>query len=571
MASRRLSERTRLALLAAEEARRRAKRRLYRSPLVRWRYGGPSVEQLLILPQDLRTGDPSFADEVASGSFGLAGALAIINDASPFAVRAPSRGWEIALHGFGWLRDLRAASDDAEVRELARDLVLDWIARCKVFDGIAWEPAVTARRVQAWIANGALLLENADDAGYDVMMQSLDRQMRFLAACYRDIPPGEARLTTLAALLTAGLCVADQQKLVDRHLEAFAQELRAQILPDGGHVTRNSAVLIELLLDLLPLKQCFLARQRTAPVALAEAIRRMIPMLRYMRLGDGTIAHFNGVGATAAHDLATVLAYEEQPAVPLAAAPDTGYLRIERHASKLLLDVGPPPILQLSGDAHAGCLSFELSSGPCGMIVNCGAPGAAHQDLRTVARSTAAHSTLSVGDVSSARLIESALIERHYGAQPISGPRNVTQQVANHDGVIEAVMSHDGYLPRLGLRHTRSLRMETQGLQIAGRDRLTVIQGSRLPLSGVPFAVRFHLHPEVEARKGEEPDTVELTLGNGETWQMIARGAKPGLEDSTFYADASGPRQSLQIVLRGLCADEISVDWSLARTRAGGR
>src|SRR5271166_7121037 len=56
--------------------------------------------------------------------------------------------------------------------------------------------------------------------------------------------------------------------------------------------------LIELLFELLPLKQCFVARQLEPPDALHTALSRMHPMLRFLRLGDGSVAHFNGMGPT---------------------------------------------------------------------------------------------------------------------------------------------------------------------------------------------------------------------------------------------------------------------------------
>ena len=83
------------------------------------------------------------------------------------------------------------------------------------------------------------------------------------------------------------------------------------MLADGGHVTRNPGLLVELLLDLLPLSQCFNARDRKLPEQLGEALERMLPMLRYLRLGNGMIARFNGVSCAPAAGLATVLAYDD--------------------------------------------------------------------------------------------------------------------------------------------------------------------------------------------------------------------------------------------------------------------
>ena len=50
-------------------------------------------------------------------------------------------------------------------------------------------------------------------------------------------------------------------------------ELRAQILPDGGHISRNPGALVEMLLDLLPLRQAFAARNVPPPPALQQRHR----------------------------------------------------------------------------------------------------------------------------------------------------------------------------------------------------------------------------------------------------------------------------------------------------------
>ena len=78
----------------------------------------------------------------------------------------------------------------------------------------------------------------------------------------------------------------------------LSDELGRQVLPDGGHASRNPGALIELLLDLLPLRQAFAARNVPPPPALNNAIDRMMPMLRFFRHGDGNFALFNGMGPT---------------------------------------------------------------------------------------------------------------------------------------------------------------------------------------------------------------------------------------------------------------------------------
>ena len=50
----------------------------------------------------------------------------------------------------------------------------------------------------------------------------------------------------------------------------LVDELERQILPDGGHISRNPGALIELLLDLLPLRQAFAARNVPAAARAAS-------------------------------------------------------------------------------------------------------------------------------------------------------------------------------------------------------------------------------------------------------------------------------------------------------------
>ena len=71
-----LSDQARLAVLAVNKAGRTALKLALKAPFSRWMAGVPTAYHLLILPQDLRTGDPSFAVELYEGYFGLAGATA---------------------------------------------------------------------------------------------------------------------------------------------------------------------------------------------------------------------------------------------------------------------------------------------------------------------------------------------------------------------------------------------------------------------------------------------------------------------------------------------------------------
>jgi uncharacterized heparinase superfamily protein len=531
---------------------------------MRWRYGAPVADEFLIVPQDIRAADPSFAREIEQDHFGLAGHLAVLDGRSPFDLVPPSVEWARELHGFSWLRHL-GADGRAEGRTAAVGFVSAWIGGAHRTRDVAWEPQVIGRRLISWLSHAPMLLEDVDQATYDRTAESLAGQLVRLSATWRDAPSGAPRMLALMALLYGDLCLAGREAYLEATEEAFAAELAMQILADGGHVSRNPEVLVELLLDLLPLRQCFVARDRPAPPPLDTAVGRMIAMLRYMRLGDGTLGRFNGVGALSREALATVLAYGAEFPAELNEAPQSHYARLERGGIVVLLDVGSPPPLEYAGQAHAGCLSFELSAGAHAIFVNGGAPGPADQDWRPASRATASHNTACVAAKSSSKLVRHALLERLVGAAPICHPDWVTSLLERtpQGDVLEA--GHDGYLAAFGLVHRRRLTLACDGLSLDGHDSLGPPSGTLRLVQDVPFAIHFRLHPDVRCEWPAPAPSAELALPGGQRWRFSAEGAQFSLEESVHYADLAGPRQSLQIVLRGACFGDTQVHWRLEK------
>ena len=554
-------------------------RRIMLAGMASLSYPGTRAEQLLLAPQELRTADPSFATELYNGHFGLAGKLAEIDTESPFEIDPPSEGWARELYGFGWLRHLRAAGSELS-REQAKVLVNDFIALKRSLPGLAWQPEIVGRRVISWLSNSVLVLDTGEPQAYETFLRALSSQLRYLSASYRDAPDGVPRLVSLMALVYAGLCIAEQQAVVERYTRPLCKELERQILPDGGHISRNPEALVELLLDLLPLKQCFVARDRPPPKELTDSIERIMPMLRFFRTCDGTLTRFNGAGPTPTDALATALAYDDVKGAPVRYAANSAYARLECGSTLFICDIGPTPAASLSITAHAGFLSFEMSSGNAPMIVNCGTPSVDHDEWRPFSRSTPAHSTLTFEDVSSGEFGTSGT----NGAlptvdAPLLGPANsqatLSDQVDSTDN-IRIRGSHDGYLERFGVTHARQMLIAPNGLLISAEDKLSAPQGLKSPdenLIAGDYAVRFHLHPSVRAELGSDGQSVELRLKNGEAWRITSNAPETTLEQSFFLADARGPQSTSQVVLGGFIgeASEVRIVWNIERKgEAGG-
>lgn len=564
-------DRLRLVALAAMDGVRAGRLALLRGPLMRWRLAGPAADRLVIAPRDMRTADATIASDIYSGLFVLAGQAVDTGGRSPFAISPPSIAWARALHGFGWLRHLRAA-DSAVARSNARALVSDWIAAHGRRGGVAWEPEVAARRLIAWLSQSPLILAEADHAFYRLFAKSLARHIRFLRAAVRLTPNALPRLRVVIALASAGLAVSNQARTLKTATRLLDDMLARQVLPDGGHISRNPGAVIELLAELLPLRQTFAATGVTQPASLQGAIDRMMPMLRFFRHGDGSFAHFNGMGATR-HDLvATVLAYDDSHGQPPLDARHSGYQRLERGETVVILDAGPPPPPPASMAAHAGTLSFEMSAGGSRFVINCGVPPEHQDNWRRLARGTAAHSTVTIADASSSRFAPVAGFLGWRSPPIIGGPMQV--RVARDeapDGVTLAA-SHDGYRARFGVVHERRLFLSADGGTLSGEDRLIGARpkGGQRRRHAPGFAVRFHLHPLVRVSRVRGGAAFLIAGPNGHAFEFTTDAEDVAIEESVFLSEFHGHRRAEQIVIYGRLDGRNTVCWTFALVAAGG-
>jgi|HubBroStandDraft_6_1064221.scaffolds.fasta_scaffold66033_2 uncharacterized heparinase superfamily protein len=532
---------------------------------------GVRSQRLLIALQDIRTADPIAADHIYAGHFSLAGKAVSTHGYSPFVIAAPSVAWSEALHGFGWLRHLRAA-DTALSRANAHALVEDWLnldARGgKSMDRVvARDPRVISRRLISWLSQSPIILENADHAFYRRFVRAIEAHVAALERWLVEGLEGDARLTAVVACAHAGLCLEGANGLLHRATHLLSKELQEQILRDGGHVSRNPRVLVELLVDLLPTRQAFVARNIAAPEALLNAIDRMTPMLRMFRHADGALAGFNGMGVSEPETLATLLAHGDVGDAAVLDAPYSGYQRLEAADAIVIADVGAPPRWMFSREAHAGCLAFEFSSGLHRLIINCGAPQDDSREAREAARATAAHSTLVIDDHSSCRFASTGSRSAMAG-MVLEGPSlvEVKRWLDEADGqCIDAV--HDGYARRYGALHRRTLRLAGDGASLAGEDRVAPV-GKSTPPVGKSLAVRFHLHPTVRAELSTDSGQVLLKSPSGEEWWFEAAGRPISLEESIFFAAPGGATATTQIVLRDAVTENECLNWSFTRSKS---
>jgi len=548
----------RLASMYVREAWRRGTRR---AALLRLRFSRHAIsvpERLIVAPTDLRGIDSHVAEEIIDGRFPLAGRMLETGGKSPFTLTLPSRAFAVRLHSFGWLRHMRANKSERG-SAVARVIVDSWLSiHGGRIEGIAWETDVVSQRVIAWLAHSPVVLQNADRGFYRRFMKSLAFHIGYL----RRMAPyssGEVRFRLRIALATASVAMPVRASTVRRAAQALDREFDSQILPDGGHISRNPRIGLELLLDLLPLRQTYVNLGHDLPQKLISGIDRMYPALRFFRHQDGDLALFNGATSTLADELMSVLRYDETAGQPFKALPHSRYQRLAAGKTVIIADTGPPSP-GCFRTAHAGSLSFEMSSGRYRFIVNSGSPKFAGQRYTQMARTTAAHSTVVLNDTSSSRFSPSAFLA-HMMTEPVETV--IAERVETEDGREGIKASHDGYLDAFGVIHERELTLNAAGSIVTGMDRF--VADDRYHSEGPLRAVaRFHIHPSIVPRQNDT-ESVLLTAPDGESWLFSSPGNEVLISEDIFFADSAGISSSDQIEIDFDLAEKPEIRWFLSR------
>jgi uncharacterized heparinase superfamily protein len=309
----------------------------------------------------------------------------------------------------------------------------------------------------------------------------------------------------------------------------------AEVLPDGGHIGRSPALHLRILTLLVECREALEACDRSTPTWLDSGIGQLAGRLPTFQLGDGTLALFNG---TSREDPAAIKAILKRANVSAGAdlfAADSGFIRMVANQTVIVADVGGPPPAPFDRTAHAGTLSFEMSHGAERIIVNCGAHAAADPAWLKAQRATAAHSTLVFADTNSSETLQAAIGRR---------PAKLDVTYESRDGESWVSASHDGYQPLFGLIHRRRFYISGDGTDIRGEDALIGPHEGR-------FAIRFHLHPDIQASLVQNAAAVLLRAPSGTAWRMQIGNAVPAISESIYLADPGGPRRAEQIVLGG--------------------
>ncbi len=538
-------------------------------------------------PEPRTIGSHAKGRQLAAGNFRFGGHLVQSPGMSIWDIDPPDALFETETHSFIWLDDMGKVTDGS-TRRLSQAWLNTWIAEYGRGKGPGWSPDLVGRRVIRWI-NHALFLLNGQTVDHSrAYFSSLSLQTNFLARRWSKAPVGLPRFEALTGLTYASVSLEGMEACLKPAIKALSRECREHVDMFGGIITRNPEHLMDVLMNLNWAVAAMEDRGIEIPEPITSAIDRIVPTLMALRHADGGLARFHGGGrgAEGQLDYALTGAVRSKPssdsmqvAVPTGTAyrPGSamGYSTLCSGEMTVISDTGAPPRQKASANAHASTLAFEFSSGRRPIVVSCGSGAAFGPDWRRAGRATPSHSTLSVLGVSSAKLSSPQT-----GELLIAAPKTVRVAPLPENPAHGLVASHDGYAPEFGLTHIRKLEAQQNGRVLKGEDTFCAVsdidkreferQMNTTKLQGVPFAIRFHLHPEIETSIDMGGSAVSLQLKGGEIWVFRYNGPAKLTVDPSVYLEKARikPRATKQIVLSSRLMEYAGrVSWTFTRAQ----
>ncbi len=539
-----------------------------------WRV--PPASGFVSQPEPRTIGRVARGRQICAGNFMFAGHMVESEDATIWELEMPDAAFEAEAHGFGWLDDL-AAAGDATARLRAQEWTSEWIARFGRGQGPGWTPDLTGRRLIRFINHAIFLLNGRTGAETDGYYRALAHQTIFLSRRWQASSHGVPRFEALTGLIYAGLSLIGMESHVDKAVAALSRECETQIDDQGGIVTRTPEELLEVFTLLTWASLSLSEAGRRAPPELTSAVDRIAPTLRALRHADGGLARFHGGGRGLEGRLDHALASSgnrEGPRPGLA----MGYVRLSAARTTVIVDAASPPRGEASRDGHASTLAFELTSGRRPVIVSCGSGAPFGEKWRQMGRATAAHSCLSIAGYSSSRFAPERIIGGRSTELLGAVPEDVRVRLSTEAGGTGLIAGHDGYVSTHGLTHVRAMDLSANGRGMAVEDSLVTISDDdnatfdraldKTQMQGIPFQIRFHLHPDVDAELDLGGSAVSLALKSGEIWVFRHDGAAEMMLESSVFLEKGRlvPRATKQIVLSARAMEYATrVRWTLAK------
>ncbi len=518
---------------------------------------GRAPLRILAVPRDPIVGNKGIGLALLEGRF-IAGAHELdVEDLYRADSGLPAEVAE-RVHSFAWLRDLAAAATHERGRDVGEYLTRAWLSQhSEPGAGLAWRADMIGRRLLSWPAYAPYILSSRDSDYRARVLRTLSRSAREAERRADSAAIGLPRIAAWSGVVASSLTLQGRTERLAKGEAGLARAIRTGLSEDGGLVSRAPHQQLDLVELFALLRASYGAIHGVMPDWLRDAQEGALSALLSTVLGDAGLSSWQGGNAGDPHRIVAAVEASAAHAGPLRQSRGWGYQRLQGKDSLVVLDGAPPPPPKALSGGCASTLAIEFSAGTQRLVINCGGGGDASgqlpDELLHLLRSTAAHSTLTLGDRNSTAILDGGALGKGVG--------KVDLERGTRDGHALVEASHDGYVRRFGLVHQRTVLLAPDGKALTGEDSL-IPSGRKRRKADVPYAVRFHLHPAVEVTSTADGRGALLRVRGHKAWQFRCRGGTLGIEESLWIDGSAVPHATLQLVISGETPpDGMTISW----------
>ena len=396
-----------------------------------------------------------------------------------------SKLWRYNQHYFDHLNALDAGSK----QDWHLSLLDHWIDQNKSPTSIGWDPYPTSLRIVNWVKWDLAYKGLSAERHQNLYSQGLFLESRLEHHISGNHLIANAKALIFLSFYFDGL---DSIRWFKKGFAILSDEIEDQILADGGNYERSPmyhCIFLEDLLDLINFSKITLSADADKVIELLSPfIQPMLFWMNVMTHPNGNIPCFNDSAnnVTTSPELlrsfADRLGFESNVAgesygLDYNYLKDSGYVAVYNDSLQMILDIGRLGPDKLLAHAHADTLSFELAEGDECIFVNSGTSTYEPTPQRIFERSTRAHNTLEIDDVSSSQVWSSFRVAKR------AVPFNIDVQ-KNRDSILVQA-SHDGYKTLRGSPiHSRAWNVK--------QDNITITDNLDSPMHSA--TARYILH-----------------------------------------------------------------------------
>ena len=460
------------------------------------------------------------------------------------------------LHGFLWLTKL----DRKSSKNITKTIVKSWIENFYNYEPNTWKMEITAKRIIAWISNTDITLEDSDKIYKEKFFLSLIKQSNFLLKNLKNLFYSPSKIVCCAAVILSGIIFKENYFNYKTGIRELEKIVKNYFDENGFPKTRNPEEVFISIKYLILIREWFKEAQKPIPDFLDEIIIKCGNCYAMLSCSNKQFPLFNGATEIDHKDYDLFLKTLKYKFI------NKNYeisdlIKIKKKKFEFFIDCGNPPPDNFAKYYQAGCLAFELISNKQKIICNSGYGKYLSENLTSLSKSTAAHSTLYLNDTSSCIFQKNKLINKIYGNSLLERHKIINKSYTEDKEFYKIDASHNGYEKRFGYIHKRSIKISKKEDKIFGIDELRKTKNYS---NSLIYAVRFHIYPGAKITKTKAGNSILISLPSKEGWLLKSDTSDFQIEKNIFLGNKNKIINNESVSISGNIDKEIVlIKWEI--------